>query len=73
MVATTPGLSRLTALVTGCGRARGIGRAVALTLAAAGADAAVNYVSPRGVRNTGEPGVASADGLDALVDEIKQL
>ena len=73
MVATPAALSRLTALVTGCGRARGIGRAVALTLAAAGADVAVTDVSPRGARNAGEPGVASADGLDALVDEIKQL
>jgi NAD(P)-dependent dehydrogenase (short-subunit alcohol dehydrogenase family) len=35
MAATSADLSGLTALVTGCGRARGIGRAVALTLAAA--------------------------------------
>jgi NAD(P)-dependent dehydrogenase (short-subunit alcohol dehydrogenase family) len=73
MVATSADLCGLTALVTGCGRARGIGRAVALTLAAAGADVAVTDVSARGVRNAGEPEAARADGLAALADEIKQL
>jgi NAD(P)-dependent dehydrogenase (short-subunit alcohol dehydrogenase family) len=73
VVASPAGLSGLAALVAGCGRARGIGRAVALTLATAGADVAVTDVSARGVRNAGEPEPADADGLEALVDEIRQL
>jgi NAD(P)-dependent dehydrogenase (short-subunit alcohol dehydrogenase family) len=73
MVAAPADLSGLAALVTGCGRARGIGRAVALSLAGAGADVAVTDIAPGGVRNAGEPGTAGADGLEALADEIKQL
>jgi NAD(P)-dependent dehydrogenase (short-subunit alcohol dehydrogenase family) len=42
-------------------------------LATAGADVAVTDVSARGVRNAGEPEPADADGLEALVDEIRQL
>ena len=73
MVATPRDLSGLTALVTGCGRARGIGRAIALALAGAGADVAVTDISPGGARNAGEPGADGGGGLKALVDEIKQL
>ena len=73
MPATPADLSGLAALVTGCGRARGIGRAIALTLAAAGADVAVTDVAASGVRNAGEPGPAGTDGLEALADQIKQL
>jgi NAD(P)-dependent dehydrogenase (short-subunit alcohol dehydrogenase family) len=73
MPAAPADLSGLAALVTGCGRARGIGRAIALTLAAAGADVAVTDVAPSGVRNAGEPGPAGTDGLAALADQIKQL
>ena len=68
-----PDLSGLAALVTGCGRARGIGRAIALTLAAAGADVAVTDIAASGVRNAREPGPAGTDGLEALADQIKQL
>ena len=49
------------ALVTGCSRPSGIGRAVALALARAGADVAVT------ARDRPRPG---GDPLDALVDEI---
>ena len=73
MPAAPADLSGLAALVTGCGRARGIGRAIALTLAAAGADVAVTDVAARGVRNAGEPGPAGTDGLAELADQIKQL
>src|SRR5579863_493991 len=73
MVTTPAKLSGLVALITGCGRARGIGRAVALTLAAAGADVAVTDISVGGVRNAGETETTSTDGLEALADEIKHL
>jgi NAD(P)-dependent dehydrogenase (short-subunit alcohol dehydrogenase family) len=73
MPAAPADISGLAALVTGCGRARGIGRAIALTLAAAGADVAVTDVAASGVRNAGEPGPAGTDGLEALADQIKQL
>jgi 3-oxoacyl-[acyl-carrier protein] reductase len=75
VVAGAADLAGSVALVTGCGRARGIGRAIALTLAAAGADLAVADVSPAGVRNEGEPesARASTDGLASLVDEIAAL
>jgi NAD(P)-dependent dehydrogenase (short-subunit alcohol dehydrogenase family) len=73
VAATRAELSGLAALVTGCGRGRGIGRAVALSLAGAGADVAVTDISSGGVHNAGEPQAASADGLEALVDEINQL
>jgi NAD(P)-dependent dehydrogenase (short-subunit alcohol dehydrogenase family) len=73
MPAAPADLSGLAALVTGCGRARGIGRAIALTLAAAGADVAVTDVAASGIRNVGESGPAGTDGLSDLVDQIKQL
>jgi NAD(P)-dependent dehydrogenase (short-subunit alcohol dehydrogenase family) len=73
MPAAPADLSGLAALVTGCGRVRGIGRAIALTPAAAGADVAVTDVAPSGVRNAGEPGPAGTDGLAELADQIKQL
>ena len=60
------------ALVTGCGRAKGIGRGVALALARAGADVAVTDVAPTGAPSGGEgpAGGTSSEGLDRLVAEI---
>jgi NAD(P)-dependent dehydrogenase (short-subunit alcohol dehydrogenase family) len=72
----TTGLEHHTALVTGCGRRRGLGQAIALALAAAGADVAVSDVARQGRRNDEEP-VDRAErdwnGLPTLVDEIEAL
>jgi NAD(P)-dependent dehydrogenase (short-subunit alcohol dehydrogenase family) len=67
-------LSGSVALVTGCGRARGIGRSIALTLAAVGADVAVTDLVAAGVRNEGEPTRGNgADGLDRVTEEITAM
>ncbi len=54
------------AVVTGCGRPRGIGRAIALALAGAGADVAV---TGRLMGNSPGPYGPDRDALDSLVDE----
>lgn len=62
------------ALVTGCGRQRGIGHATALALAEAGADVVVTDVAVGGTRNKGEEGLAVDEpGLPALVAQIEAL
>ena len=65
------------ALVTGCGRQLGIGRAIALALAREGADVAVSDVVAEGARNASEiTGPAPASewrGVESVVDEIRQL
>lgn len=72
------------ALVTGCARRSGLGAAIALELAAAGADVAVLDVSADGTRNAGEPVEPGSgkhrsavsdglDGLDVLAREIEAL
>jgi NAD(P)-dependent dehydrogenase (short-subunit alcohol dehydrogenase family) len=61
------------ALVTGCGRQRGMGRAIALALAEAGADVAVTDLARTGVRNEFEPDAGGNDewlGIDSLAAEI---
>jgi NAD(P)-dependent dehydrogenase (short-subunit alcohol dehydrogenase family) len=64
------------ALVTGCARYQGVGRGVALALAAAGADVVVSDVSLGGTRNAGESGEAEAEvgwqGLTDLCEEVRQ-
>jgi NAD(P)-dependent dehydrogenase (short-subunit alcohol dehydrogenase family) len=63
------------AMVTGCGRLKGVGRGVARALAAEGADVAVTDVHPGGTRNLGEAGEAEAEagwrGLESLVEELE--
>ncbi len=64
-------------LVTGCARARGIGRAIAVAFARAGADMVVTDVAAGGTRNENEEGLEEKclgwQGLDSLAAEIKDL
>ena len=64
-------------LVTGCARARGMGRAISVAFARAGADAVVTDVAPGGTRNENEEGLAEArlgwKGLESLAGEIAGL
>lgn len=65
------------AMVTGCARMNGIGRAVARALAEAGADVAVTDVAAGGARNIMEKNAAEAaadwQGLSSVVAEIESL
>jgi 3-oxoacyl-[acyl-carrier protein] reductase len=64
-------------LVTGCARARGIGRAIAGAFARAGADVVVTDVAAGGTRNENEEGLEEKrlgwKGLDSLAGEIQSL
>jgi 3-oxoacyl-[acyl-carrier protein] reductase len=64
-------------LVTGCGRVRGMGRAIAVAFARAGADLVVTDVAPGGTRNENEEGLEETrlgwKGLDSLAGEIQGL
>jgi 3-oxoacyl-[acyl-carrier protein] reductase len=65
------------ALVTGCARLKGIGRAAALALAGAGADVVISDITSGGTRNAAEHGEAEAGagwhGLRSLAEEITAL
>ena len=65
------------ALITGCGKRDGMGRAIALTLAASGVAVAVTDKQATGVLNRRQEVVGVADdgwrGVDALVEEITGL
>ena len=62
-------------LVTGCARARGMGRAIAVAFARAGADLAVTDVVAGGTRNENEEGLEEIrlgwKGLESLAAEIE--
>ena len=64
-------------LVTGCARARGIGRAIAVAFARVGADIVVTDVAAGGTRNENEEGLEEKrlgwKGLDSLAGEIQGL
>jgi 3-oxoacyl-[acyl-carrier protein] reductase len=64
-------------LVTGCARAGGIGRAIAVAFARAGADVVATDVAAGGTRNENEEGLEEKrlgwNGLDSLAGEIQGL
>jgi NAD(P)-dependent dehydrogenase (short-subunit alcohol dehydrogenase family) len=64
-------------LVTGCARARGIGRAIANAFARAGADIVATDVATSGTRNENEEGLEEIrigwKGLESLAKEIADL
>ena len=64
-----------TALVTGCGKQRGIGRAIATTLAGLGADVVVTDMVPTGRSNLDLATSADAgwEGIDSVAAEIMAL
>jgi 3-oxoacyl-[acyl-carrier protein] reductase len=67
-------LSTRVALITGCGKRDGMGRAIALTLAAAGTAVVVTDKQPGGVLNRRQEVLGLADeswgGVGSLVEEI---
>ena len=64
-------------LVTGCGRARGMGRAISVAFARAGADVVATDVATGGTRNENEEGLEETrlgwNGLESLSAEIEAL
>ncbi len=64
-------------LVTGCARARGMGRAISVSFAHAGADVVVTDVVPGGTRNDNEEGLEEIrlgwKGLESLAGEIEAI
>jgi 3-oxoacyl-[acyl-carrier protein] reductase len=64
-------------LVTGCARAQGMGRAICVAFARAGADVVATDVAPQGTRNENEEGLTEVrlgwKGLESLAGEIQSL
>ena len=64
-------------LITGCGRVRGIGRALAVAFAAAGADVTATDIAAGGTRNENEEGLEEIrqgwKGLESLAAEIQGM
>jgi 3-oxoacyl-[acyl-carrier protein] reductase len=61
------------ALVSGCGRARGFGRAIARRLAQAGADLILTDVSQNGLKVVESKPDDEETGLDRAVEEIQRM
>src|SRR5204862_7253223 len=64
-------------LITGCARARGMGRALSVAFARAGADVVATDVAAAGTRNENEEGLEEIrlgwKGLESLAGEIEGL
>jgi NAD(P)-dependent dehydrogenase (short-subunit alcohol dehydrogenase family) len=64
-------------MVTGCARARGMGRAISVAFARAGADLVATDVAPGGTRNENEEGLEEIrlgwKGLESLAGEVEGL
>ena len=64
-------------MVTGCARARGMGRAISVAFARAGADLVATDVAPGGTRNENEEGLEEIrlgwKGLQSLAGEIEAI
>ena len=64
-------------MVTGCGRVRGMGRAISVAFARAGADVVATDVATEGTRNENEEGLEEIrlgwKGLESLATEIGDL
>ena len=64
-------------MITGCARARGMGRAMAVAFARAGADVVATDVVPGGTRNENEEGAEEMrigwKGLESLAGEVEGL
>ncbi len=64
-------------MITGCARARGMGRAMAVAFARAGADVVATDVVPGGTRNENEAGAEEMrigwNGLESLAGEVEGL
>jgi NAD(P)-dependent dehydrogenase (short-subunit alcohol dehydrogenase family) len=66
-------LQGVTALVTGAGRMRGIGRAIALQLAADGADVVVSSIARKADAFPDHERACGWRGIDSVADEIRAL
>src|SRR5687767_339156 len=64
-------------LVTGCARARGMGRAISVAFARAGADVVATDVAAGGTRNENEEGLEEIrlgwKGLESLAGEVEAI
>ncbi|HYL80763.1 MAG TPA: SDR family NAD(P)-dependent oxidoreductase, partial [Candidatus Acidoferrum sp.] len=68
-----PDLSGKIAMVTGCAGERGVGRAVARRLAAAGADLVLTDVALQGTRVVAAMPASPWGGLEAVAAEVRAL